>query len=228
MTATFFFSLRSPYSWLAYRRLCERHDDVLHRLRWVPTWEPDELTEKLLADRGGVLPFAPMSRAKNLYILQDITRLTRESGRRMTWPLDRDPVWEIPHLAYLRARHQGAGAEFIAAAYQARWEQGRDICDRAIVAELGESLGLDPDELASAVDDPALREEGADSLLEVCENGAFGVPFFVCGDSTFWGAERVDAFAALLRDPGQDVPVCTDGPSTVEESLDYSHAGGCG
>ncbi|MFD3697137.1 hypothetical protein ACFWUZ_13460 [Streptomyces sp. NPDC058646] len=33
----FYFSLRSPYSWLAYRDLHERHPDVADVLEWRPS-----------------------------------------------------------------------------------------------------------------------------------------------------------------------------------------------
>src|SRR4030095_2728769 len=44
----FYFSLRSPYSWLAYRDLLDRYPDVAERVRWEPFWEPDESWRQLL------------------------------------------------------------------------------------------------------------------------------------------------------------------------------------
>jgi 2-hydroxychromene-2-carboxylate isomerase len=226
-----YFSLRSPYSWLAYRELLDRYADVAERVEWVPFWEPDEESTRLLAELGGSFPYVAMSRAKHLYILQDVARIAQARGLSLTWPIDRAPVWEVPHLGYLIAQAANRGPEYIAAAYRARWEQGRDICDRATVVDIGTSLGLDPDELARASENPVLRARGAEILLRICRDGVFGVPFFVHGFSRYWGVERLAEFAAHLRQdapPGPAMPppvAAAAGPGRLSEE---GHAGGCG
>lgn len=230
-SARFYFSLRSPYSWLAYRRLLDEYADIAEQVEWVPFWEPDRRSEKALTERGGTFPYSAMSKAKHLYVLQDVGRLAKAAGAPLTWPVDRDPVWEIPHLGYLFARREGLGPEYIAAAYRARWELGRDICAPEVVAEIGASLGLDPTGIAAASDDPVFRDEGVGILLEICRDGVFGVPFFVRGFSRFWGLDRLADFAADLRarrPPAGALP--RPAPVTVGlgRSSDEGHAGGCG
>ncbi|MEV4319179.1 DsbA family protein [Actinocrispum sp. NPDC049592] len=224
----FYFSLRSPYSWLAYRELLDKYADVASAVEWVPFWEPDSRSAELLAELGGKFPYSAMSRAKHLYILQDVGRIAEARQATLTWPVDRDPVWEIPHLGYLVAREQGRGAEYIALAYQARWEQGRNICDPVVVADIATALGLSPDEVTGASEDPVRRKEGAGILLEICRDGVFGVPFFVHGFSRFWGLDRLAEFADHLRAemvPAESMPSSSE-PLGV--SGDQGHAGGCG
>ncbi|GLH99277.1 2-hydroxychromene-2-carboxylate isomerase [Phytohabitans aurantiacus] len=222
----FYFSLRSPYSWLAFRELSTRYSDVAERLEWLPFWEPDRDTDALLVERGGRFPYVEMSRAKHLYVLQDVARLARERGIALRWPVDRAPVWEVPHLAYLVARRHGVGPQYLAAAYRARWERGHDICDRATIRAIGAEIGIDGDELAATADDPALRREGADVLLRGCRDGVFGVPFFIQGRGRFWGLDRLAAFADHLG----AAPVPDWATTTVGADLgaDSDHAGGCG
>ncbi|MFJ6215762.1 2-hydroxychromene-2-carboxylate isomerase [Streptomyces sp. NPDC092296] len=226
----YYFSLRSPYSWLAHRELLEHHPDVAEQVEWRPFWEPDEKSAARLIELGGAFPYVPMSRAKHLYILQDVGRLAERLGRRVVWPVDREPVWEVPHLAYLVARREGLGREFVAAAYRARWEEGRNICDPAVVGELGAELGLDPEETAGAATDPDLREQGAGLLLDLCRDGVFGVPFFVQGFNRFWGWDRLPDFVAHLRaqTPGAESLPVPSGPGSVGPSSEEGHAGGCG
>lgn len=224
----FYFSLRSPYSWLAYRDLLEHYPDVAERVEWVPFWEPDERSTAMLAELGGQFPYTAMSRAKHLYILQDVGRIARARGLSLTWPVDREPVWEVPHLGYLAARQAGRGAQYIDAAYHARWEEGRNICDPSVVASIAESIGMDPARIATASEDPALRQEGARILLDICRDGVFGVPFFVHGFSRYWGVDRLDEFATLLR---RDLPPASslpDATALAGPSADTGHAGGCG
>ncbi|MFB6613112.1 2-hydroxychromene-2-carboxylate isomerase [Streptomyces sp. NPDC085524] len=228
----FYFSLRSPYSWLAYRELLERYPDVAGAVEWRPFFEPDERSAQLLAEAGGSFPYTPMSRAKHMYVLQDVGRIAKERGIALTWPVDRDPVWEVPHLAYLVALREGAGSAFIAAAYRARWERGQDICDPAVIARIAVELGLDPGALAGASEDPGLRAEGVRLLLDIEEDGVFGVPFFVHRFSRFWGLDRLAEFAAHIRAklvPARELPAPV--PAAVglgARSTDDGHAGGCG
>lgn len=223
----FYFNLRSPYSWLAYRDLLGGDESLADEIEWAPFWEPDERTMRGLTDAGGDFLYTPMSKAKHLYVLQDVRRLASDRGLSVAWPVDRDPWWEVPHLAYLAARRHGRGREFIDLAYRARWQQGRDICAADTVEEFGAELGLDGTELAAAVDDPAIRAEGVRALLEVYRDGVFGVPFFVHGYAKFWGVDRLPAFAASVRaDGGRIAPAAPAGVSAGR--VDDGHAGGCG
>ncbi|GHF80753.1 hypothetical protein GCM10018790_68120 [Kitasatospora xanthocidica] len=231
----FYFSLRSPYSWLAWRELVERHPDVADRVEWRPFWEPDRRSGELLAALGGEFPYSAMSRAKHLYVLQDVARLAKRLDRTLVWPVDRDPVWEVPHLAYLVAERHGRGREYVAAAYRTRWEEGRNICDPAVIAGIGDELGLEPEELAGAAEQDELREQGARLLYEVCRDGVFGVPFFVHGFSRYWGLDRLADFVALLREQAPPGGLLTPaGALSVAEAAapspgsDQGHAGGCG
>lgn len=226
----FYFSLRSPYSWLAYRELLERYGDVAARVEWVPFWEPDERSTRMLTELRCRFPYSAMSRAKHLYVLQDVGRLAHARRIPLVWPVDREPVWEIPHLGYLVARAVGRGPDYIAATYRARWEHGRDICDRSTIGEIAATIGLDRDEVEAASDSPVLRTEGAEILRQICQDGVFGVPFFVHGFSRYWGLDRLDDFAGHLR---RNAPPATSMREPIaavgrDRSSDEGHAGGCG
>jgi 2-hydroxychromene-2-carboxylate isomerase len=228
--ARFYFSLRSPYSWLAYRDLHEHYPDLVGRLEWIPFWEPDKRTTDLLVEQDVELPYADMSRAKNLYILQDVGRIAKSRGIALSWPVDRDPVWEVPHLGYLVALAEGKGAEYVALVYRARWDQGRNICERATIGEIGAELGL-PGRIADAADDGGLRADGVRILRQVSDDGVFGVPFFTHGFTRFWGVDRLPDFAAHLRGarpPATALPAPVPGVVGLGLSSDDGHAGGCG
>lgn len=217
-----YFSLRSPYSWIAYRDVLERYPDVAEEIEWLPFWEPDEAATKELAERGITLPYVPMSREKHLYMLQDVRRLAQQRGLRMAWPMDKEPVWEVSHLAYLVAERHGRGRAFIDAAYRARWEQGRNISDPDVMAEIGRSLGIDPEALAGAGSDPGMRAEGIRHLETLHHDGVFGVPYFIDGYDKFWGVDRLEAFVSVVRARRDEAA------APLAPALDQGHAGGCG
>ncbi|MDG9720239.1 2-hydroxychromene-2-carboxylate isomerase [Streptomyces sp. DH24] len=243
-----YFSLRSPYSWLAYRDLMDTHPEVLDAIEWLPFWEPDEETTRLLAEEGVTLPIVAMSRAKNFYILQDTRRLTTERGLTdITWPIDRDPCWEVSHLAWIAAEDEGRGKDFVAAAHRARWQEGKNISEPEVIAAIATDLGLDAERLSTAHQDPELRKRGAAYLAESAHDGLFGVPFFINGRDKYWGVDRVAAFvkafhaseeadrakaeAKAAKDRAEAAVEAPD-PATHADLFaaggDQGHAGGCG
>jgi 2-hydroxychromene-2-carboxylate isomerase len=187
-----YFSLRSPFSWMALRQLDERRPGILDHFEFVPFFEPDATTAAELHARGGEMHYVAMSKAKHLYILADTKRLAKRFGYQMTWPVDVDPWWELPHLAWLKARELGQHTEFYAAVMAARWERGENICDTDTLRRICYDAGLNGDVLTSAPQDDDIREQGVAALLDVYHNDVFGVPYFVVGRQRFWGLDRID------------------------------------
>ncbi|RAM48965.1 MAG: hypothetical protein C6Y22_24930 [Hapalosiphonaceae cyanobacterium JJU2] len=194
----FYFSFRSPYSWIGARLLEEEYNPKRSGIEYIPFWEPDKLSLELLTTKGGKFLYTPMSREKHFYILQDIKRITSKLGYSMSWPIDSQPWWEMPHLAYLAARRQGKQHEFFWAVYQARWERGENICSVETIRNVAVEVGLPPDQIAAAPYDASIREEGAEMLYKVYRDGVFGVPFFIVGHEKFWGIDRLDDFKLVL------------------------------
>ena len=240
----FYFSLRSPYNFFALHDLRAHHPDVLDRLDWRPFWEPDETSQKQLAESGAEFPYTPMTRAKQFYILRDVRRLAAARSLALTWPVDADPWWEPAHLTWFVAERQGLGRAWVERAGRARWLEGRDICDPATVRELAADIGLDADAVDGAVTDPGIRAQGAKALLDVVRDGVFGVPYFINGSEPYWGLDRLPDFVASLP---QDAPPVSLPQTAPPVSLprtaspaadvtspfpgrtsDLSHAGGCG
>jgi 2-hydroxychromene-2-carboxylate isomerase len=197
----FYFSFRSPYSWIGARVLHQRIDPKAYGIELVPFFEPDEESTRLLALRGETFLYAPMSRAKHLYILQDIKRIVDRLGYKMTWPVDTAPRWEVSHLGWIVAKKHGKQDDYFWAVYKTRWEEGRDISNPDVIADVARSVGLDGDEVRGAIHDPAIREEGTEALVDICKSGVFGVPFFTLGFKKFWGIDRLEDFLEALGAP---------------------------
>ncbi len=221
---TFYFSLRSPYSWLAIHDLKTRYPKLLERLALKPFWEPDEELRGALGKHGEAFLYTAMSKEKHLYILMDVRRLARKRGLTIAWPQDKSPRWEVPHLAYFVAERAGKALEFIEAVKDMRWKLGRDICDPGAMEEVGCVLGLDPIELRDAHLDPQIRAEGLQALRACIRAGVFGVPFFTAGREKFWGIDRLHEFAGSVGQEAAPVEM----PIAMTGSALLDHAGGCG
>lgn len=229
-----YFSLRSPFSWFAMRQLEERLPEADQLFDFVPFFEPDADFKRELEERGAEFHYVPMSKAKHLYILQDTKRLAQRYGYPMVWPIDVDPWWVLPHLAWLKARRLGVHREYYRAVMQARWERGEDICETDVLHRILTDAGLQADTLVAAPSDPEIREEGLQALVQVYEDDIFGVPYFKLGFHRFWGLDRLDDFLAALdaTRQRQAVTIPQEGiPAAVIASVgsvDHDTAGGCG
>nr|WP_205807988.1 DsbA family protein [Micromonospora sp. HNM0581] len=225
-----YFSFRSPYSWLAIHRLRREVPDFFDRVDFFPYWDPDAQTTAALAERGAELHYAQMSRAKHFYILQDTKRLAGQAGMAMAWPIDVDPWWELPHLAWLSARRAGRAVPFYDALVAARWERGEDICTPDVITKAATTADFDPALAQAAPDDAEIRAEGTDCLAAAYDDDVFGIPYLRWGRHRFWGLDRVDHFLAAWQ-PDADPPA---GPTGVPEAVaagvpfDTDTAGGCG
>ncbi|WP_367127681.1 2-hydroxychromene-2-carboxylate isomerase [Saccharothrix sp. HUAS TT1] len=230
-----YFNLRSPFSWMSLRRLEERLPQAREIIEFVPYWDPDAETVRGLEERGAGYHYVQMSKAKHLYILQDTKRLTARFGYSMTWPVDVDPWWELPHLGWLKARHLGQDRVFYDAVTGARWGRGENICDADVLRRVLSDAGLDPEPLVTAAHDPAIRAEGLDAMEQAWKDDVFGIPYFKVGRHRFWGLDRVDdyldALLPTLADQLVPAAVLDDLPAPVLErvgGLDHDTAGGCG
>lgn len=196
----YYFCFRSPYSWIA-TRLIEEYLPEAERalLDYRIFWQPDAVTSQRLAERNGEFPYNHMNRERHLYILQDVKRITSALGWKHHWPVDEDPWWELPTLAYFKAESLGKGREFRNAVFKARWEDGLNIHELPVLEALAGECGLDPRDIALAAQDPVIKDRALEAALEIYEDGVFGIPFFMYKRNKFWGVDRIPEFLALLR-----------------------------
>lgn len=226
---TFYFSLRSPYSWLALHDLQQTEPDLLATLRLVPFWEPDADYQSRIGGSGQTFLYSAMSREKHLYILRDIRRLAARRGLAPTWPQDVAPHWEVPHLAWVLADAAGKGRDFLVRATLARWQQGLDICSPDVIAGIASALDLDANSLSGAHASAAVRELGYSHLQACIDAGVFGVPFFTIGRDAFWGIDRLPDFLLAIKATQRAAAVDGVSPGCASPTpAIFDHAGGCG
>jgi 2-hydroxychromene-2-carboxylate isomerase len=176
---TLFFNFRSPYCYLASKKLWPIVDDYHVRLQWRPV--------------GGWDLRSPPERARSKMPLarQDVARF----ARRMGIPLTPPPVTTdgtLAGVASLLADSEGLLRPYIVEVMRAEWADGRDIGDPEVLLEVGERIGLARDALAAALEAPDGRAQLAHNAQEAAAIGVIGVPTFVIGEQIFWGQDRID------------------------------------
>lgn len=189
-TVEYFFSFRSPYSYLSAPRAFA-----------LPARYRIELTYR------GVRPMAmrgqPLPRAKQLYILRDARREALRLGLpfgKMYDPLG-EGVWRCLCIAELAAQ-RGRVADFVQTAARAIWAEGTKVIEDRELRPLAEKSGLGWDECLAAIANPGFREHVEFNTARLGELGQWGVPTFVFDGEAFWGQDRIPDLERALTDAG--------------------------
>ncbi len=174
-----YFNFRSPYCYLASKRMFGLLDDFDVRFDWRPF--------------GGWDGRSPPERAKIKIpiVRQDVARW----AKRMNIPFNPPPITTEPTRAgaiSLLAEEKGLLRSWVEAVMHAEWGEGRDIGQLDVLRDVSKAIGLDPDQAAEAADDPARRQHLQDNARLARADHVMGVPSFVIGDQVFWGNDRID------------------------------------
>jgi 2-hydroxychromene-2-carboxylate isomerase len=186
----FFFSFRSPYSYLAAPRafaLGERFDIDLAFHGVIP-----------MAMRGQSVP-----RAKRLHTLRDVKREARRLG--MPFGPVHDPLGEGAMRCLLISEHAidvGRAREFVLAASRAIWSEAVDVAREDGLRPICEQAGLSWASCCEALHDRELRARVEANTAQLGELGHWGVPVFVFARELFWGQDRIEDLEAVLDDGG--------------------------
>jgi 2-hydroxychromene-2-carboxylate isomerase len=193
---TLFYSFRSPYSWLAFRRVQQVLPSLGVELRPIAVFPPP-----------GMTPASTSTPRRLQYTMADAARMAAAYGLTMRSPEPLDTEWVRPHACAYWAAEQGRGDAFIAAAHAARFERGADLGASTVQAELAREVGLDADACVAAADDGARHAQVWQGMQEAQATGIFGVPTFVYEGELFWGNDRLEwLLRAVARVRGEVVP----------------------
>jgi 2-hydroxychromene-2-carboxylate isomerase len=186
----YFYSFRSPYSYLSAPRafaLPERFDIELAFHGVIP-----------MAMRGQSVP-----RAKRLHTLRDVAR----EAKRLGMPFGRihDPIGEGAMRCLLLAQlaaAEGRLREFVLETGRGIWGEAIDVSSDNGLRLLATRAGLSWPDCLDALSDRSLRERAEQDTAALAELGHWGVPVLVLRGELFWGQDRIADLEAALDEAG--------------------------
>ena len=206
----FFFSFRSPYSYLATPKISEiaRQYDVAVNLRPVLP-----IAVRIPGFFQSVNPMWPP------YLMRDTWRIAEMNGIPYRWPRP-DPIVQDPETREVSpdqphihrvtrlgqaAEDAGKGLEYAAAVARIIWNgevPGWNEGDH--LANCAREVGLDPAALDAAVAKDADRLDAEIVANEAAQKAAghWGVPLFVFEDEPFFGQDRIDLLMWRMKKRG--------------------------
>lgn len=180
LTIEFWFSFRSPYSWIAAPRVHRLAGHYGADVRWrfiLP-----------MVMRG--LPVPPVKRN---YITLDVKREAEMVG--LPYGTIVDPVGEGARRAlavFHRAIAKGRGAEFAESGLKAAFADGIDLASRNGLEEAAVRAGLTPEDVTAALADTSWQAVAEENRKALFEAGLWGAPTYrVNGGEAHWGQDRL-------------------------------------
>jgi 2-hydroxychromene-2-carboxylate isomerase len=178
-TFDMFFSLRSPYSYLA----------MMRALELAQQWQAKIELRPILPM---VMRSLPVPRAKRLYIVRDCKR----EAERFGLPFGRieDPLGagvERGLAVLCRAIPDGKGIEFAQSFLSGIWAEGVNAASDAGLRSMAERAGLDWLYVQNAIADESWRAVVEANRAELFELGLWGVPSFRVGTRSTFGQDRL-------------------------------------
>jgi predicted DsbA family dithiol-disulfide isomerase len=129
-----------------------------------------------------------------------VTQMAREEG--LDYHLEKAVVANSfdAHRLVQFAKQSGKGDAAEEALFRAYFTEGKNTADHAVLSALGESIGLDKNEVEQVLNSERFSQEVKTDIAESAQLGIRGVPFFVI-DRKYGisGAQPSQVFADALR-----------------------------
>jgi 2-hydroxychromene-2-carboxylate isomerase len=193
---TVFYSLNSPWTYLAWPRFRALVDQTGASVDWRP------IRVAAVFKASGGLPLAERPRQRQAYRMMELRRWRAH----LDMPLNLEPRFfpvddrRAASMVIAQGQRGGDVAALSEALLRAVWAEQRDIADPATLAVIAGEQGLAGEGLLAAAQEPAvIAAYDANTEIAITE-GVFGVPTFAIGDELFWGQDRLDFVARALGD----------------------------
>ncbi len=191
---TFYFDVRSPYSYLAWQPVLDLPAEFAVGVEALPY-------TVALADAFGTPETRDAREVRKIkYTYMDVRRFANERGLIIRGTVK---IWDtrIAHAAYLYARQSDRQRALYDRLLPKFWNREVDIENVGnFVALLGE-VGVAAEGFRDYLDGRADLELAA-IVGAADERGVFGVPTCIFNGELFWGADRVDVLKKRLTKEG--------------------------
>jgi 2-hydroxychromene-2-carboxylate isomerase len=174
-----FYSVSSPYSYLALQRMCDIADAFNLDLKIRPVLP--------MVMRGLQVP-----KPKLLYIANDVTREAEHYEvpfGKFNRPLGIAAERCLATLFY--AIGEKKERDFLRCAGEAIWTQGVDVASDKGLRKITGRTGLFWPDVKAAIDNDGWRQMVEENRASMMASGCWGVPTIRFGDYTVWGQDRL-------------------------------------
>lgn len=182
MKLDFYYDIVCPYAYLASTQI----EAVAARTGAELVWHPVLLGGIFRHVNANQVPMNQMSAPKAKLNLLDMKRWANRWSVPLTMPMEH-PRRTVSAMRLLVATEGATRIALTKALYRAYWVEGRDVADRAVLADIASAHGVD----AAVIDSASARQGLFDTTAEAAGHGAFGLPASVVNGTLWWGQDRL-------------------------------------
>jgi 2-hydroxychromene-2-carboxylate isomerase len=184
---------KSPYAYVANRRLFELKERYGVELEWLP------YTLRIAEFMGTVEERTPHFWRKVRYAYMDARRYANAQGLTMKGP---KRIYDAFYASagMLFAQRHGLFRPYHETVFRRFWNHDLEIDDLSDIRGVIASVGGSADDFEAYVHGPARTEH--DRIIDEAEAlGVFGVPTMVFNGELFWGGDRIGMLIERIKNP---------------------------
>jgi 2-hydroxychromene-2-carboxylate isomerase len=192
----FFFDCSSPWTYLSFNALKNLAEDHNLELRYKPILVGgifNSVNPSVYENRSKPIPI------KEKYYLDDIQNWAASRDVVINWP----SIFPINSVRAMRgclyAESNNTLHEYALSVFKAYWTDDKDISSNKVLEDICFENDLDSKKFFEFIDMPSTKQELIDNSKDLIEKGGFGSPTFFYKDKMFFGNDRLDLLASLLK-----------------------------
>ncbi len=193
----FYFDFSSPYAYFGALKIDGLAASFDREVDWHPI-----LLGAVFKNTGNVsLANQPI---KSDYAKHDWERLSRFMDIPWTLP-EKFPIGTMAAARayyWLKESDPVFAKKFGLACFNKYFAEGIDITGREIVADIGEDIGLNREELLTAIASDEFKQRLRNETQAATDAGVCGAPYFIVDGEPFWGSDRLWMIKRWLKSGG--------------------------
>lgn len=184
---------KSPYAFVANKRLFELEEQYGAELEWLP------YTLRVAEFMGSVEERTPHFWRKVRYLYMDARRYANAQGLTMKGPRRiYDAFYSSAGMLF--AQRHGLFRPYHDTVFRRFWSHDLQIDELSDISGVITSIGGSAKDFEAYVHGPARAEH--DRIIDEAEAlGVFGVPTMVFNGELFWGGDRIDLLIERIKNP---------------------------
>ena len=196
MKVDYYFSIASPFSYLAL----ERFLSLVKKYNLEIEEKPFDLVGTVFSNTGG-LPVPKRHPSRQKYRLLEIDRIAKKFGVR----INKQPKFFPPSDPHLPAKFviaackKGDKLKFGKMCLEYLWSLEKDISDIKILEEICEKLNLKFEEIKNLALSHEIDLKYKKNSKDAIDQNVFGAPSYVFKNEIFWGQDRLEYLEDAIK-----------------------------
>ena len=196
MKVEYYFSIASPFSYLAL----ERFLSLVNKYNLEIEEKPFDLVGTVFSNTGG-LPVPKRHPSRQKYRLLEIDRIAKKFGVQ----INKQPKFfppSNPHLPakfILAASKKGDKLKFGKTCLEYLWSLEKDISDYRILEEICKKLNLKFEEIKYFALSDEIDLKYKKNSKDAIDQNVFGAPSYVLENEIFWGQDRLEYLEDAIK-----------------------------